>query len=77
MTKSGAKTVKRSKKTATREWPVGEDSTLFIELRPTFGQTALFIDRRGGGLVVISLDEAESLADLLPAVVAAAKGETQ
>lgn len=60
-------------------WPIGpeKESTLSAELRPAFGNDAIFIDRRGGGLIVISVDEAEHLAQVLPLVIAAAHSRQQ
>jgi hypothetical protein len=54
-------------------WPINlEDPPLTVELRPVFGRDAVFIERENGGLIVISLPEAQALAELLPRVVAEA-----
>jgi len=60
-------------------WPIGpkNESTLSAELRPAFGNDAIFIDRRGGSLVVITVDEAEHLAQILPLIIAKVREREQ
>lgn len=59
-----------------RKWTVGQarDShQLVVELGQVNQDTAVFIERRSGGLVVISLAEAEHLIEVLPQAIAQAR----
>lgn len=61
--------------------PIGpeNEATLSVKLSPSFGRAddTILIDRLDGGLVVISIDEAEHLAQVLPLVVAVARSRQQ
>jgi hypothetical protein len=53
------------------KWVIGEDLT--IQIKNLFRQVCILIDRKGGGLLVITPDEADRLATLLPKIATEAR----
>jgi hypothetical protein len=67
----GAMPKSSRRKSKKDKWVIGEDLT--IQIKDLFRQVCILIDRKGGGLLVITPDEADRLAALLPEIATEAR----